>query len=126
MPADTLRDPDMPAGSLHGWRPPLPDADARRRVLDAAFDYRGDVTVRVADEPIVGYLCNRDHEAGTVQMLCKGEARPRTFAAADVTAVAFTGRDTAAGKSWEAWQKKVAAAEADGSFAELYPESLDD
>ena len=45
---------------------------------------------------------------------------------ADIAALAFTGRDTAAGKSWEAWMKKYAAKKAAGeTHIALEPEPLD-
>ncbi|HLU49016.1 MAG TPA: hypothetical protein VK116_13065, partial [Planctomycetota bacterium] len=35
------------------------DDDERRRVIEAAFDYRGDVTIRLEDgREVVGYLSN--------------------------------------------------------------------
>jgi hypothetical protein len=45
---------------------------------------------------------------------------------ADIAALAFTGRDTAAGKSWEAWMKKYAQKKAAGETnIALQPEPLD-
>ena len=45
---------------------------------------------------------------------------------ADIAALAFTGRDTAAGKSWEAWMKKYAAKKAAGEKdLSLHPDPLD-
>ena len=49
-----------------------------------------------------------------------------TIAYSDVASLAFTGRDTAAGKSWEAWVKKYLEKKAAGEKnIELQPESLD-
>jgi hypothetical protein len=46
---------------------------------------------------------------------------------ADIAALAFTGRDTAAGKSWEAWMKKYAARKATGDKdVSLYAEPLEE
>jgi hypothetical protein len=45
---------------------------------------------------------------------------------ADIAALAFTGRDTAAGKSWEAWMKKYSAKKAAGEKdLSLHPEALE-
>jgi hypothetical protein len=45
---------------------------------------------------------------------------------ADIAALAFTGRDTAAGKSWEAWMKKYSAKKAAGeNDLSLYSEPLE-
>jgi hypothetical protein len=45
---------------------------------------------------------------------------------ADIAALAFTGRDTAAGRSWEAWMKKYAEKKAAGEKdLSLHPEPLE-
>ena len=45
---------------------------------------------------------------------------------ADIAALAFSGRDTAAGKSWEAWVKKYGEKKAAGEKnIALQPESLE-
>ena len=43
----------------------------------------------------------------------------------DIAALAFTGRDPAAGKSWEAWVRKYWEKKASGETAEIEPEDLD-
>ena len=44
----------------------------------------------------------------------------------DIAALGFTGRDTAAGKSWEAWMKKYAEKKAAGEKdLSLHPETLE-
>ena len=49
------------------------------------------------------------------------------IAYADIAALAFSGRDTAAGKSWEAWVKKYwDKKEAGGGSLSLQPESLEE
>ncbi|QDU59480.1 hypothetical protein Pan216_03080 [Planctomycetes bacterium Pan216] len=96
--------------------------------IEKAFDYRGDVTIELTSgETVVGYLFNRDIDAAEpyLEMFAKNEETPRRYAYRDVVGLEFTGRDTAEGKSWEAWQQKVAEAEASGKIAELYPEELD-
>jgi len=45
----------------------------------------------------------------------------------EIRALAFTGRDTAAGKSWEAWVKKYwEKREKGGESLNLQPESLEE
>ncbi len=41
-----------------------------------------------------------------MRVLPQESQQRRDIAYADIAALAFTGRDTAAGKSWEAWVKK--------------------
>lgn len=98
---------DEPA-SLEGWAPPIPDATTLARVVDRAFDYRGDVTLRLRDgTERVGFVFDRDLDiAGAFLRLlpASGGAAERISLDA-IQAVAFTGRDTAAGNSYAAWLK---------------------
>jgi hypothetical protein len=43
----------------------------------------------------------------------------------DVAALSFSGRDSAAGKSWEAWVRKYWEKKAAGETAAIEPEMLD-
>ena len=77
--------------------------------VERAFDYRGDVTLELATGArIEGYLYNRD--AGGphpfLQVFPKDEAGMRMIPYAQLASIAFTGKDTASGKSWEAWAAK--------------------
>ncbi len=62
----------------------------------------------------------------TVRMFPKNEAVKRTISWSEIAGLAFTGRDTAAGKTWEAWLKKYwEKKQAGEANIELAPESLD-
>jgi hypothetical protein len=77
--------------------------------LDAAFDYRGNVTLLLADgSELVGYVFNRELSgpAPFVQLLPADGGARRRIPLGSIRGVAFTGRDTAAGKSWETWLEK--------------------
>ena len=79
------------------------------RVIDIAFDYRGNVTVVKADETeTVGYISNRNHSVPEpfLQMFDEKGDGPFKLLYSEVRNIRFTGRDTAAGKSWEAWVKR--------------------
>ncbi len=82
-----------------------------RSALEQAFDYRGDVTLTKRDGTRVeGYIFDR-HTAATLQdsavrLFPKNSGTKIIVSYADIAGLAFTGRDTAAGKSWEAWVKK--------------------
>ncbi|HSB62438.1 MAG TPA: hypothetical protein VLI67_12010 [Vicinamibacteria bacterium] len=96
------------APSRHGWRPALDGAAALAQALEAAFDYRGDVTLALADgSEVVGYLYNRDAAAAApfVQVFERAGGT-RTIPYAAIQALAFTGRDMAAGQSYEAWRRR--------------------
>jgi hypothetical protein len=116
---------------LEGWIPQLATDEEIRVALEKAFDYRGDVTITRKDgSKIEGYLFDR--RTGTtlkesvVRLYPKNSNEKVSIAYADIAALAFTGRDTAAGKSWEAWMKKYAAKKAAGEInIALEPEPLD-
>jgi len=97
--------------SLHGWVPPLAAESELRAALEQAFDYRGDVTITLKNgETIIGYVFDRRPGKSLadsfVRVLPQESHQKRDIAYADIAALAFTGRDTAAGKSWEAWVQK--------------------
>jgi hypothetical protein len=102
--------------SLEGWAPVIGQGVTLDEVVDLAFDYRGDVTLDLVDGgSLVCYLFNRDREAGTpyVQIVdAHGVSRSVPYAAID--RIRFTGKDTAAGKSYEAWKERKAAEKAAG------------
>jgi hypothetical protein len=87
--------------------------------VELAFDYRGDVTFELSSgETVRGYLFNRSETGrGPVIELFPAEGgAARIIPYAEVRSIAFSGEDTANGKSWEAWVSKKASerhAEAD-------------
>jgi hypothetical protein len=99
--------------SLEGWSPRIPDELTLAEAIELAFDYRGDVTLDLADgTDLAGYVFNRDADAAepVVQLYVAGQEAPRTVSYAAVRAVRFTGRDTAAGNSYAAWLRRREAA----------------
>jgi hypothetical protein len=97
--------------SLQGWVPPLAEENELRAALEQAFDYRGDVTITLkSGESIVGYIFDRRPGKSLadsyVRVLPQNSPERRSIPYAEIAALAFTGRDTTAGKSWEAWVKK--------------------
>jgi len=117
--------------SVQGWVPKLATEEELRIALEKAFDYRGDITLTLKDNSkIEGYLFDRTTgpslSTSYVRILPKESHQKVKIAYADIAALAFTGRDTAAGKSWEAWvgkywQKKTSG---DGDL-NLQPEPLE-
>ena len=116
---------------LEGWIPALASDEELRIALEKAFDYRGDVTITRKDgSKIEGYLFDRRTAAtlkdSVVRLYPKNSENKVSISYADIAALAFTGRDTAAGKSWEAWMKKYSAKKAAGETdLSLYSESLE-
>jgi len=108
--------PGFERENLQGWIPQLATEADIRTVIEKAFDYRGDVTITRKDgAEATGYLFDRrigPTLANSVVRLMlatgtdrSGNDRP-AIPYSEIAAIAFTGRDTAAGKSYEAWVKK--------------------
>ncbi|MCZ6480808.1 MAG: hypothetical protein O6929_10450 [candidate division NC10 bacterium] len=93
-------------------------------VIEAAFDYRGDVTLELKDgSRIEGYIFTRETRGTDPYILLFPKDEPGTKAIqyTDIVAVEFTGEDTAFGTSWEGWVAKSEAmrkAEAERTRAE--------
>ncbi len=107
---DSNSEAASPSQSLEGQRFQLTDRQERRRVIDLAFDYRGDVTIELqSGESIEGFLYDRDSQDSSpeVKVFPKGQAGSRTFQSEDLVSLAFTGEDTAFGKSWDDWLGKM-------------------
>ena len=120
---------------LEGSVPLLASEEDLRTALEQAFDYRGDVSVTLKDgRTVEGYIFDRgtDRKLGStlaasfVRLLPKDGSPKIKVSYAEIAALAFTGRDMAAGKSWENWVRhyweKKAAGESDIS---LQPEKLE-
>jgi hypothetical protein len=118
--------------NLEGWIPALATQDETREALEKAFDYRGDVTLTLKDGRVInGYIFDR--RTGTtladsaVRVIPANERTKLTVAYSEIAALAFTGRDTAAGKSFDAWVKKYMEKKAAGEKnIGIQPESLED
>ena len=113
---------------IEGWVPELANETELREALEKAFDYRGDVTLTKKDgSKVEGYIFDRvsgtSLSASFVRILPKTGGARLKIAYSDVAALAFTGRDPAAGKSWEAWVKKYwKEKEIGGEGASLHPD----
>jgi len=96
---------------LEGWIPPLAGDAEIRDALEKAFDYRGDVTLTLKDGRVVhGYIFDRRSGAtlaeSAVRVIPAGERTKLAIPYSDIAALAFTGRDNAAGRTFEAWVRK--------------------
>ncbi|MGC2526329.1 MAG: hypothetical protein WA639_01175 [Candidatus Acidiferrum sp.] len=117
--------------AVEGWLPELASEEELRVALEKAFDYRGDVTLTTKDgKKIEGYIFDRVSgptlAVSFVRLLPKDSNERQKIAYADIAALAFTGRDPAAGKSWEAWVRKYWEKKASGEGSlSLQPESLE-
>jgi hypothetical protein len=123
--------PGFESENLQGWIPELATEADIRTVIEKAFDYRGDVTISRKDgSQITGYLFDRRvgktlADSIVRLMLPSSNQRP-AIPYSDISGLAFTGRDTAAGKSYEAWVKKYWEKRAKGEKnISIEPEALE-
>jgi hypothetical protein len=116
---------------LEGSVPALATEEELRQALEAAFDYRGDVTITRKDgAKVEGYIFDRRSGAtlaeSRVRLIPRDTAEKISIPYSEIAAIAFSGRDTAAGKSWEAWVRKYWEKKAAGEKGiALQPESLE-
>ncbi len=107
------------------------DPPALRKAIELAVDYRGDVTVtRVSTNDaiecfIFDFKAADDPAQAMLRAIPKGEDHRIAIALADVSSIRFTGKDTAAGKSFDTWMKKYVAKKLAGETASIESESLD-
>jgi hypothetical protein len=98
--------------NLEGWIPAVSTEAEVREALEKAFDYRGDLTITLkSGQKIEGYLFDRKIKGTSlaecfIRVMPKDSTEKLSIAYGDVAALAFSGRDTAAGKSFAAWVKK--------------------
>lgn len=107
-------------------------APSLRDVVERAFNYRGDVTIRRRSPhpPIEGYIYDRkfgvDDARSLVRIIAKDGGSRHTIPLADIEAIEFTGKDTAAGKSFETWIRKYVEKKLAGEAASIHSESLEE
>ena len=123
--------PGFERENLQGWIPQLATEADVRAVIEKAVDYRGDVTItRKNGAEVTGYLFDRRigptlADSIVRLMLPASNERP-AIPYSEIAAIAFTGRDTAAGKSYEAWVKKYWEKRAQGEKnISIEPEALE-
>jgi hypothetical protein len=107
------------------------DPERLDHALQLSLDYRGDVTVtrRSTGLEVAGYLFDRVKGATPAETVIRmipanGDGRV-TIPVDDIKQLQFSGRDTAAGKSFETWMKKYVEKKLAGEVAQIESESLD-
>jgi hypothetical protein len=110
--ADSLEvAPGFKHEKLEGWVPELAGDEEVRQALEKAFDYRGDVTITRKDgSKVEGYIFDRRTGKtladSAVRLFPKNADQKISIPYSEIAALAFSGRDPAAGKSFEAWVRK--------------------
>ena len=96
---------------LEGWVPALASNDEIQAAFEKAFHYRGDVTITRKDGTklecyVFDRRAGRTLAESCVRVIPKESFEKLSIPYSEIAGLAFTGRDTAAGKSWEAWVRK--------------------
>ncbi len=123
--------PGFERDHVEGWVPALASEDDLRHALEEAFSYRGDVLITRKDgSRVEGYVFDRRTGRtladSFVRMLPRDGGPKLSVSYADIAALAFSGRDMAAGKSWENWVKQYWERKAAGEKnISLQPEGLE-
>ena len=111
---------------LQGTSPEIASEQAARAALEDAFDYRGDVTLTLRDgSRVEGFIFDRRSDgpalSDCVVRLIGAESDEKIVVAfSEITGLEFSGKDCAAGKSFETWMKKVQAKKLAEGFDEIY------
>ena len=116
--------------NLEGWVPELAGEEELRLALEQAFDYRGDVLITRKDgSKVEGYVFDRRSgrslQDSFVRVLPKIGGGKISVSYAEIAALAFSGRDMAAGKSWENWVRQYWEKRMAGEHVSLHPEELE-
>src|SRR5262245_34517018 len=105
------------------------DPQAMAAALSLAFDYRGDVTLHLRDGRVIeGYIFDRSRpEQGRsrIRLLPKDSETRVVVHDDEIARLEVTGRDTAAGKSFENWVKRYVEHRLAGRSASIESESLE-
>ena len=98
--------------------------------LEKAFDYRGDITVTLDDGSVVsGYIFDRvrgERLGDSFVRLLGAKSDEKVVIGFDrIARLEFSGKDTAAGKSFETWIRKYAEKKLAGQEASIYADGQD-
>jgi hypothetical protein len=102
----------------------------RHRVFTEACDYRGDITLELADgSTLECFMFDRrpptGGDQGCVRVMMVKDGSKRSVPYGDVRKLTFSGKDTAAGKTWESWVRRYIEKRTAGQSANIESEVLD-
>ncbi|MBM4406356.1 MAG: hypothetical protein FJ039_09295 [Chloroflexi bacterium] len=108
--------------SLQGWMPTIGGEMTLERIIDLAFDYRGNTTIVKGDgSEVTGYLFNRNKSAKEpfIQYFDEQGNGPFTLPYSQIKTIKFTGKDMAAGNSYAAYLERKKRQQETGATAPL-------
>jgi hypothetical protein len=108
------------------------DPPRLRAAIDAAVNYRGDVTItrRSTGSAITGFvfdcLAAENEGFSLIRLLPADGGERMAIPLGDITAVEFTGADAAEGRSFQTWVKKYVQKKLAGEPASIESTPIDD
>ena len=136
MPQETksATPPETPEAFSQGFEIDGSDAAGLAEALDLALDYRGDVTVwiRGQEAPLEGFIFDRRRpgpesaDGPSIRLMPKGSDDRVVVTDASIERLRVSGKDTAAGKSFDNWIKRYVEKRRAGEVASIESETLDD
>ena len=118
--------------ALQGWIPELSTDEEVIGALEKAFDYRGDITLTLrGGVKVEGYVFDRRCDGSTldrclVRLIPKIGNERVIIRYSDIVRLEFSGRDMAAGRTFQSWIKKYQEKKARGEKnISIEPEALD-
>ncbi|MSR33414.1 MAG: hypothetical protein EXS12_01205 [Phycisphaerales bacterium] len=115
--------------NLETTRVDCANAAAFEEGLQVACSFRGDVTLELKDgNSIEGYIFDLKRTNApprAVRILPKDGRSRITVEQSTIQTLCFTGKDAAAGKSWENWMRRYAQMKLKGEAAGIESETLE-
>jgi hypothetical protein len=102
------------------------DAERFEQALHWAVDYRGDVTLCTEDSEIECFVFDLTAEGDTLRYMTKQDLTRIPLAVPQIREIRFSGKDTAAGKSFERWIQRYIEKKLAGENASIDCDSLED
>ncbi len=102
------------------------DAERFKQALHWAVDYRGDVTLCTGDGEIECFVFDMTADGGTLRYMTKQDLSRTPLAIDQINEIRFSGKDTAAGKSFERWIQRYIEKKRAGEDASIDCDSLED
>lgn len=119
-----MSEPDTTTGGPTEGLEVALNTQTKAAALDWAHDYRGDVTlITTSGDKHVGYLFDQSNDHVRLDP-ADGSARIR-IAQSELATIRFSGRDTAAGKSFERWIDRYISKTLAGEDASITSESTE-
>lgn len=132
MPQQNKKTPtplDDPADAREGLVLEPGDAESWKVALELTRDYRGDTTLVLRDgTELIGFVFDVDwtsQEEPAIRMDLAESGERATVPSSEVTCIRLSGRDPAAGKTWENWVKRYAEKRLAGEEASIECEPLE-